>query len=319
MTDLSRRKVMLGAAASAAALGVAATAKAASFGNPDRPPEGRINAKSPTSLTDPGPQSPALAGQFPSFQNPPATDINGMPLFWASFNNVHTRFQDGGWAREVTQDDFAISEDISGVNMRLSANGVREMHWHQQAEWAIMVDGKCRITTLDEQGRPQVADVKTGDLWYFPPGLPHSLQGLGPSGAEFVLAFDNGRASEFNTLLLTDWIAHTPPEVLAKNFNVPADAFKNIPLDNRWIFQGNDPGPAGGRTTRSGESSWGARAPVHLLAWRLAADQANQRRDGAGRRQPQLQGIDKHRLCADHGQAGRHPRVALASSRAKGG
>jgi oxalate decarboxylase len=117
------------------------------------------------------------------------------------------------------------------------------MHWHQQAEWAIMVDGKCRITILDEQGRAQVADVKTGDLWYFPPGLPHSLQGLGPSGAEFVLAFDNGHASEFNTLLVTDWIAHTPPDVLAKNFNVPVDVFKNIPLDNLWIFQGNDPGP----------------------------------------------------------------------------
>ena len=242
MTDLSRRKVLVGAAASAAALGVAATAKAASFGNPDRPPEGMINAQSPTSRSDPGPQNPAIANQFPSFQNPPATDINGMPLFWASFNNAHKRYQSGGWAREVTQDDFAISEDISGVNMRLSANGIREMHWHQQAEWAIMVDGKCRITILDEQGRPQVADVKTGDLWYFPPGLPHSLQGLGPSGAEFVLAFDNGRASEFNTLLVTDWIAHTPPEVLARNFNVPADVFKNIPLDNLWIFQGNDPG-----------------------------------------------------------------------------
>jgi oxalate decarboxylase len=242
MTDLSRRKVLVGAAASAAALGVAATAKAASFGNPDRPPEGLINAQSPTSRSDPGPQNPAIANQFPSFQNPPATDINGMPLFWASFNNAHKRYQNGGWAREVTQDDFAISEDISGVNMRLSANGIREMHWHQQAEWAIMVDGRCRITILDEQGRPQVADVKTGDLWYFPPGLPHSLQGLGPSGAEFVLAFDNGRASEFNTLLVTDWIAHTPPEVLARNFNVPADVFKNIPLDNLWIFQGNDPG-----------------------------------------------------------------------------
>jgi oxalate decarboxylase len=243
MTDLSRRNMLVGAAASAAALGVAATAKAASFGNPDRPPEGQINAKSPTSLNDPGPQNPGIANQFPSFQNPPATDINGMPLFWASFNNAHRRFQDGGWAREVTQDDFAISEDISGVNMRLSANGIREMHWHQQAEWAIMVDGNCRITILDEQGRPQVADVKTGDLWYFPPGLPHSLQGLGPSGAEFVLAFDNGKASEFNTLLVTDWLAHTPPDVLAKNFNVPVDVFKNIPLDNLWIFQGNDPGP----------------------------------------------------------------------------
>src|SRR6202171_4800730 len=243
MTDLSRRKRLIGAAASAAAIGVTATARAASFGNPDHPDEGAINAKSPSSLTDPGPKNPALASQFPSTQSPPPTDVNGMPEFWASFNNAPKRIQNGGWAREVTQSDFAISKDISGVNMRLSKYGIREMHWHQQAEWAIMLDGKCRITILDELGRPQVADVKTGDLWYFPPGLPHSLQGLGETGAEFLLAFDNGKASEFNTLLLTDWIAHTPPEVLAKNFGVPAEAFKNIPLDNLWIFQGEAPGP----------------------------------------------------------------------------
>jgi oxalate decarboxylase len=243
MTNLSRRKILAGAAASAAALGVAAAAKAGTFGNPDSPPEGRINGKSRTSLDEPGPQNRALASQFPSFQDPPATDVNGMPLFWASFNNAHKRYQNGGWAREVTQADFAIAEDIAGVNMRLAENGIRELHWHQQAEWAIMVDGKCRITIIDEQGRPQVADVKTGDLWYFPPGLPHALQGLGPTGAEFVLAFDNGKSTEFNTLMLTDWIAHTPPAVLAQNFGVPADAFKNIPLDQLWIFQGKDPGP----------------------------------------------------------------------------
>src|ERR1700723_1304555 len=242
MTDQMRRNFLVGAAASAAALGVTA-AGAATFGNPDTPPEGRINGKSRTSLDDPGPQNPALASQFPSFQDPPATDINGMPLFWASFNNAHKRYQGGGWAREVTQADFAISEDIAGVNMRLGANGIRELHWHQQAEWAIMTDGSCRITVLDKLGRPQVADVKTGDLWYFPSGLPHSLQGLGPDGAEFVLAFDNGLSSEYNTLLPTDWLAHTPPEVLAKSFGVPADSFKNIPLHNRWIFQSEIPGP----------------------------------------------------------------------------
>jgi len=232
-TDFSRRKVLIGAAASAAALGVAASAKAYSFGspveqaprtfgNPDSPAEGRINGKSPSSLDDPGPQNPTLASQLPSFQDPPATDINGMPLFWSSFNISHKRYQNGGWARQITQADFAISEDISGVNMRLGAYGIRELHWHQQAEWAIMLDGKCRITVLDELGRAQVGDVKTGDLWYFPPGLPHSLQGLGPTGAEFLLAFDNGKSSEFNTLLVSDWIAHTPPEILAKNFGQPA-------------------------------------------------------------------------------------------------
>jgi phosphate starvation-inducible membrane PsiE len=50
-------------------------------------------------------------------------------------------------------------------------------------------------------GRPYVVDVKEGDIWYFPTGYPHSLQGLGPDGCEFVICFDNGEQSEFNTLL----------------------------------------------------------------------------------------------------------------------
>jgi oxalate decarboxylase len=268
MTNLLRREFLVHTATAAVALGVATSARGASFGNPDMPPEGRINGKNPTSLDDPGPKNPALADEFPSFQNPPPTDVNGMPQFWASFNNAHKRYQNGGWAREVTQADFAISEDIAGVNMRLAQNGIRELHWHQQAEWAIMLEGDCRITTLDEGGRPQVGDVKTGDLWYFPAGLPHSLQGLGATGAEFLLAFDNGRSTEFNTLMVTDWFAHTPPEVLALNFGVPADAFKNIPLNQRWIFQGTDPGPlaADQRAVRSPKG-----APPHPFIFPMSS------------------------------------------------
>src|ERR1700757_3392241 len=91
-------------------------------------------------------------------------------------------------------------------------------------------------------GQPYVADVKEGDIWYFPSGYPHSLQGLGPDGCEFVICFDDGDASEFNTLLVTDWLAHTPPAVLAENFGVPADTFAKTPLHNLWIFQGKVPG-----------------------------------------------------------------------------
>lgn len=242
MVDYSRRNI-IAAGAVAAAAAAASTANAATFGNPDRPAQGRVNVTNPIAGQEPGPQNPALAAQFPSFQDPPATDVSGMELFWASFNNAHKRIQDGGWAREVTQADFAISEAVSGVNMRLGPGGVRELHWHQQAEWAVMTDGKCRITVIDAEGRPAVRDVKEGDLWYFPPGLPHSLQGLGTGGAEFTLVFDNGRASEFNTLLLTEWMAHTPPEILAENFGLPQSAFKNIPLDDTWIYQAKAPIP----------------------------------------------------------------------------
>jgi oxalate decarboxylase len=64
------------------------------------------------------------------------------------------------------------------------------------------------VTVLDQHGRPEVADVKEADLRDFPAGLPAFITGLGPDGCEFVIAFDNGASSEFNTLLVTDWIAH---------------------------------------------------------------------------------------------------------------
>jgi oxalate decarboxylase len=241
MNPMSRRG-LLGATAAGSLAAAAAKAQAQSFGNPDLPPQGAINATNPASIIDPGPQNPALASQFPSATSPPATDVGGMQMPWSSFNNAPRRIQNGGWARQVTQADFAISEDISGVDMRLTAGGIREMHWHLAAEWGYMSYGNCRVTVLDDQGRAYVSDVKEGDLWYFPSGFPHSLQGLGPNGCEFILCFDDGKASEFNTLLLTDWVAHTPPEILALNFGVPADAFSKIPLHNLWIFQGQLPG-----------------------------------------------------------------------------
>jgi oxalate decarboxylase len=241
-TNLSRRAIVTTGAVGGIAA-IATAAQAATFGNPDLPPEGSVNVTNPKALTDPGPQDPSIAAAEPVFLNPPSTDVNGMPQFWASFNLAPKRIQNGGWARQITSADFAISKEISGVNMRLGPNGVRELHWHQQAEWAIMTYGNCRVTILDQEGRPQVADVKEGDLWYFPAGLPHSLQGLEPDGAEFVLAFDNGASSEFNTLLVTDWMAHTPPDILAKNFGVAVESFKNIPQQNKWIYQSTEKAP----------------------------------------------------------------------------
>lgn len=244
--DDPQRREFLTIASMLGGLTVASAAGAQTFGNPDAPPQGAVNTRGKPAMesTDTlrGPENPTLANEFPSALSPPPTDVDALPMFWASFNNMHKRIQDGGWARQITKYDFEISETIAGVNMHLSAGGLRELHWHQAAEWAIMTKGRCRLTTLDKIGRPSVEDVEEGDLWYFPAGLPHSLQGLGPKGCEFVLAFDDGAQSENGTLLLTELMAHMPPEVLAKNFGVPADVFRNIPLHSKWIFQGELPG-----------------------------------------------------------------------------
>jgi oxalate decarboxylase family bicupin protein len=126
--------------------------------------------------------------------------------------------------------------------MRLGPGVIRELHWHKEAEWAYVLEGEVRISTIDVDGGYFMDDLKKGDLWYFPSGYPHSLQGLGANGTEFLLVFDDGGFSEESTFLLTEWLAHTPKAVLAENFRLKPQTFKNIPMKEKYIFKGSTPG-----------------------------------------------------------------------------
>lgn len=179
----------------------------------------------------------------PSAMFPPISDAGAMPQFKYPFSMAHKRLYDGGWSHEVTVRELPISSTLAGVLMRLTAGGVRELHWHKAAEWAIMLYGQARVTAIDNDGKSFVADTFEGDLWYFPTGIPHSIQGLKPDGAKFLLVFDDGHFSEHETVLLSDWMAHTPKEVLAKNFGVSQKALENLPKEELFIFQAEPPGP----------------------------------------------------------------------------
>jgi oxalate decarboxylase len=116
-----------------------------------------------------------------------------------------------------------------------------------------MLDGHARVTAVDAEGRNFIADVGPGDTWYFPAGIPHSIQGLA-DGCEFLLVFDDGNFSENGTFLLTDWFKHTPRDVLAKNFGVPESAFARIPVDvaqDRYIFAADVPGSLASQAVRA--------------------------------------------------------------------
>jgi oxalate decarboxylase len=191
----------------------------------------------------PGPNNLPLDAENPSSVWTLETDNGTVPPFKYSFALAHKRIESGGWTRQVTQRELAVSKEMAGVEMRLIAGGVRELHWHVSAEWAYMIYGSARITAVDAEGHSFVNDVSAGDLWLFPGGIPHSIQGLGPDGAKFLLVFNQGDFDEFSTFLLTDWFAHTPREVLAKNFNVPESTFANVPKKELFIFAAEEPRP----------------------------------------------------------------------------
>jgi oxalate decarboxylase len=192
-----------------------------------------------------GPRNLPREGENPDQLASPRTDSGTVPNLKFSFSAAHNRLLTGGWAREITARELPVATELAGVNMRLKAGGVREMHWHKEAEWAYMLAGRARITAVDAAGRNFIEDVGAGDLWNFPAGIPHSIQGL-EEGCEFLLVFDNGNFSENETFLISDWFAHTSPHILAKNFGVPEEAFADIPTDvehSRYIFPGPMPGP----------------------------------------------------------------------------
>ena len=232
--NFSRRGFLGISSAALAGAGSLAVSSAMAQGNQQR---------TDRSATDPGPTNSALDTQNPNSAWPPTTDSKSLVQnFKYPFSFANKRTYKGGWSREVTVRELPVSKELAGVNMRLTAGGVRELHWHTADEWAIVLYGSARITSIDRDGKSFVADANKNDLWYFPSGIPHSIQGLDPDGTEFMLVFDDGKFSESETVLLSDSMAHLPPEVLSKNFGVAEAAFKNLPRNELFIFQTALPG-----------------------------------------------------------------------------
>jgi oxalate decarboxylase len=179
----------------------------------------------------------------PSSNDPPFTDHGNPGPLWYSFDLAPKRVQSGGWTHQVTQRELPTSTEIAGVNMRLTAGSFRELHWHKANEWAIMLTRKARVSLLQTDGKMFIDDVEAGDLWYFPAGLPHSIQGMEDGGCEFLLVFDQGDFSEDDTFLLSEFLAHTSPELVEKNTGWSREMFDQLPREQLYIFDAALPGP----------------------------------------------------------------------------
>ncbi|KAG6372246.1 putative oxalate decarboxylase/oxidase [Boletus reticuloceps] len=176
-----------------------------------------------------GPQNVPIELQNPDLLAPPTTDYGDIPNAKWPMALSHQRLQTGGWARQENK--------MAGVNMRLEVGAIRELHWHKTAEWSYVISGYVQVTSVDQNGKNFIGTVGPGDLWYFPAGIPHSLQATNQSadGVEFLLIFDDGTFSEDATFLV-NWLAHVPKEVIAKNFQTSISAFNNIPSRELYIF-----------------------------------------------------------------------------------
>jgi len=148
----------------------------------------------------------------------------------------------GGITRGASVSDFPASIGIAGVSMRLQPGSMRELHWHANAaEWAYVISGRCRTTIIHPDGTTYIDNFNPGDVWYFPKGYGHSIQGIGSEECHFILIFDNGNFSEDHTFSITDFIASMPKEIVAQNLCLTPEEIDQLPKKEAYFAHGMIP------------------------------------------------------------------------------
>ncbi|KAK1138541.1 hypothetical protein N8T08_002427 [Aspergillus melleus] len=203
-------------------------------------------------------------------QNPdnlgrPSTDNGFVPNLKWSFSDSKTRIFNGGWSREQVVQDLPASRDIAGAQQHLRKGAIRELHWHRTAEWGFLYAGSLLLSGVDENGGFTTQKLDQGDIWYFPKGVAHNVQGLHEEN-EYLLVFDDGDFEKVGTtFMLDDWITHTPRDILAKNFGVDPSVFDTVPSKFPYILNGtvSDEATDTPQGTLTGNSSYVYRTYSH--------------------------------------------------------
>ncbi|KAH7380254.1 RmlC-like cupin domain-containing protein [Phaeosphaeria sp. MPI-PUGE-AT-0046c] len=196
-------------------------------------------------IDDRGKGAPILGGTDrqidlanPSNLGQQSTDSGTVPNLKWRFGDSKTRIYPGGWVREQVDNDLPASHDIAAAQQHLKKGAIRELHWHRVAEWGQVLFGRVLVSAVDENGRHQVSELGFGDIWYFPKGQAHTVQGLDDEN-EYLLAFDDGDFDRAGTTFnLDDWLAKTPRSIIAKSFGLPESVFNSIPSPNPYILNG---------------------------------------------------------------------------------
>ncbi|BCS23750.1 uncharacterized protein APUU_40194S [Aspergillus puulaauensis] len=183
----------------------------------------------------------AIDLQNPDNLGAQSVDHGAVPNLKWSFSDSKTNIFPGGWTREQVVTDLPQSHDIAGAQQHLIKGAIRELHWHRVAEWGFVYEGSLLLSAVDENGSWTTEILQTGDIWYFPKGVAHNVQGLDDQN-EYLLVFDDGDFEKIGTtFMVDDWVKHVPRDILAKNFNVSESVFENVPDTFPYILNGTVP------------------------------------------------------------------------------
>eukprot|EP01037_Dinobryon_pediforme_P043017 gene43017-53765_t len=124
----------------------------------------------------------------------------------------------GGSVKIIDTRNFPVSKTIAAALVTVKPGGMRELHWHPNAdEWQYYIKGQARMTVFNTGPKAQTADFKPGDIGVVKKSLGHYVQNTGSTDLVFMEIFKD---SQYQEVSLSQWLAGTPPDLLAAHLNM---------------------------------------------------------------------------------------------------
>lgn len=149
---------------------------------------------------------------------------------------------EGGMRFKASKKNFPILQGMSLYKIVLEPNGIREPHWHTNAdEMGYCLKGQVLVSLYNTGDTKATFLVQPGDVFLIPSGALHGIENVGDGTAEIIATFSNEDVEDFN---LSGTLGAFTDAVLGNTWDRKSEVFHTLKRSLISTFASLRKGPA---------------------------------------------------------------------------
>lgn len=144
------------------------------------------------------------------------------------------KIRSGGHRVDAKKAIFPALSGLSLSILTLKPKGVREPHWHPNAdELSYCLEGKAMMTIFGPGNTHDTFSIEPGDIAFVPAGFMHHIENVGGASLKMLIAFNH---EEPEDLEISSGISAMNDRVLGSTLNAKAEFFETFAKTIEPIF-----------------------------------------------------------------------------------
>lgn len=140
----------------------------------------------------------------------------------------------GGIRIKATKKNFPILREMSLFKVTLYPGGIREPHWHPNAdELGYCLKGKALMTIYGNGDLKQSFTIESGESFFVPSGFLHHIENAGDSECHMIFQFSHEEPEDFGISSSLGFLSNA---VLGNTWGIDQNVFKTLKRSTEASF-----------------------------------------------------------------------------------